>query len=195
MSILRRTAACLLVACAFIAPSAFAQDGRATNGTYMLDDGSYTITVAMDGANLVVDEPGGKQSVYTPTGGGVYAYHNDNTGSDFTLTVVDARTLDAARVGNAAPSRLTLVGGGNPVASEAPADASKWEELANKYSELSQSDPANTQSWVACAAVAMKRSVSTQSEADAYASQMAGMLKQMDAASTPCEDVIPSSLW
>jgi len=43
----------------------------------------------------------------------------------------------------------------------------------------------------------MKRSIATVAEGDAYAAQMAGMLKQMmsEGAGTPCEDAIPSSVW
>jgi hypothetical protein len=38
----------------------------------------------------------------------------------------------------------------------------------------------------------MKRSTANPSESDAYAAQMAAMLRQMDAAASPCPEVIPN---
>ena len=69
----------------------------AVNGTYVMDGGSYSITVEEEGANLVVVEPN-KRSVYTPAGDGSYQFHNDVTGSDFYLRVLDDDTLEAGRV-------------------------------------------------------------------------------------------------
>jgi len=41
----------------------------------------------------------------------------------------------------------------------------------------------------------MKRSVASEAEANAYAREMAAMLRQMSAVSTPCPDVIRPSDW
>ena len=69
----------------------------AVEGTFVLDDGSYSITVEEADGNLVVVEPN-KRSVYTPDGRGRYTFHNDNTGSDFYLSVLDDNTLEAGRI-------------------------------------------------------------------------------------------------
>jgi NADH:ubiquinone oxidoreductase subunit B-like Fe-S oxidoreductase len=71
----------------------------------------------------------------------------------------------------------------------------QWVNLAEQYRARTQTDPANVQAWTACAAVAMKRAVGTKKDADRYAQQMATMLKQMDARSSPCTDVIPASMF
>ncbi|RZA29829.1 MAG: hypothetical protein EOP92_36200, partial [Lysobacteraceae bacterium] len=60
----------------------------AISGTFVIEDGSYSITVEEAEGNLVVVEPN-KRSVYTPAGDGSYQFHNDNTGSDFYLRVLD----------------------------------------------------------------------------------------------------------
>ena len=188
---LRGAIACLLLA---FAPAAFAQDGQATAGTYMLDGGSYTITVRPEGGTLVVDEPTGKHSVYEPAGGNAYDYFSDITQKRYRLTVLDARTLEASKPdeeGNE-PSRLVLIGGGADAPAEPPGDSAKWEAIAEDYSARSESDAANAQAWVTCSAVAIKRSMSTQADADAYASQMGEMLKMMmgEGASSPCPETM-----
>jgi hypothetical protein len=91
-------------ACAALLLMSAGQAG-AVSGTFVLDDGSYSITVEEEGGNLVVVEPN-KRSVYTPAGDGSYQFHNDNTGSNFYLRVLDDETLEAGRVPQTgAPSR------------------------------------------------------------------------------------------
>src|SRR5690606_3776277 len=66
-----------------------------------------------------------------------------------------------------------------------------------KYQALSTSDPDNAQSWTACSAAALKRSLATGAEADAYGMQVAQMLRliAVNGEVTPCPDAIPQVLW
>jgi hypothetical protein len=163
----------------------------ATPGTYVLEGGSYTMSVEMVDGMLVVHEPN-KDSPYSPQADGTYHFYNDNNGQTYGIRVIDANTLEAFKPGTSnPPSRLVLLNSavptGEAVASE---ESSKWEDIAMQYMERAQTDSANVQSWTACGAVAMKRSVSPQAEADQYAAQMAAMLQQMDAGSSPCPEVM-----
>ncbi len=171
--------------------SAFAAD--ITPGTYVLDGGSYTITIDKDGDNLLVREPN-KDSPYTRFDDDEYHFWNDNTQTRYGLRYVDARTIEAFKPdvsGNVA-SRLVLMGGGADAVVESP-DSERWEQLAEQYGARIESDPANAQSWAACAGVAMKRSISTVADADAYAAQMKQMLQLMmeEGSPSPCPEVIP----
>jgi hypothetical protein len=177
---------------ASVAASAAAQQSALTAGSYMLDGGSYMISVEMQGPNLVVHEPN-KDTTYAPQADGSFHAFNPNTNTLYGMRIVDERTLEAFKPGvpNNAPSRLILVNRATPTGSDISSEESeRWSELAEKYAGLLQTDPANIQSWTACAAVAMKRSTSSKADADAYAAQMASMLKQMDARSSPCTDVM-----
>ena len=163
--------------------------GAEPGGTYVIDGGGYSIDVRMDGGNLVVVEPN-KTSTYEQQADGTYHFTNPNNGVTYGIRVIDDRTIEAFKPGtDNPPTRLSLLGspGGGTTA-----DSEKWEKLAEHYSELIQSDPTNVQANAACAGVAMKRSVASQEEADAYAAQMADMLRQMDASANPCPDVITS---
>lgn len=196
---LRRLALPVLLACAIVAPCAIAQSNDVTPGTYILEGGSYTISLDRDGDGLVVHEPN-KDSPYTRQADGSYHFYNPNTDTTYGIRVIDARTIEAFKPfdENNVASRLVLLGGGDTAASsEPPADSERYEAMADRYMTLSQTDTDNAQAWTACGAVAMKRSIATVAEGDAYAAQMAGMLKQMmsEGAGTPCEDAIPSSVW
>jgi hypothetical protein len=162
----------------------------APGGTYVIEGGGYSIDVKADGGNLVVVEPN-KTSTYVAQGDGTYEFTNPNNGVTYGIRVIDDSTIEAFKPGtDNPPTRLSLLGslGGGTTADIA--DSEKWEKLAEQYSERIQSDPANVQANVACAAVAMKRSVASKDEADAYAAQMLAMLRQMDASSSPCPEVM-----
>ena len=192
-----RVVASALLALLLAAPTAFAQDGGASAGTYMLEGGSYTIQLERDGGDLVVVEPN-KRSTYASQGNGEYHFYNPNTQTKYGIRVIDARTIEAFKPDfpDNPASRLVLMGGAADAVVES-ADSGRYEALAEHYTSLLESDPANAQTWVACAGVAMKRSISTVADADAYAGQMAQMLKQLmvDSSRSPCEDVIPASVW
>jgi hypothetical protein len=167
---------------------------HAVDGTFVLQDGSYSITVEEEGANLVVVEPN-KRSVYTPAGDGTYQFHNDNTGSDFYLKVLDDDTLEAGRVPQAgSPSVLKRV--------DAAAAMAAFEEndelatLAERYAELAQSDSANAQAWSMCSAVAFKRAMGEGGDSAQYAQQMAQVLQTILVGSAnPCPDAILPQYW
>lgn len=188
-----------LLACTLAAP-ALAQSNGASPGTYMLEGGSYTLQLEVDGGNLTVHEPN-KDSTYVRQADGSYHFYNPNTDTVYGLRVIDARTIEAFKpfVEGNTPSRLVLIGG---TGADTPADlpsgeSERYEALAQHYSELAQSDSDNVQVWTACSAAALKRSLSTTADADAYAGQMAQMLKLLmtDGGGTPCADAIPASVW
>jgi hypothetical protein len=167
-----------------------------TPGTYMLDGGSYVIEVQRDGDGLLVVEPN-KRSPYAWQGGRDFHFYNPNTDTTYGIRVVDARTIEAFKpfVDGNVPSRLTLL---SAAATGSPQEAlgdPAFEAIAEKYAAMIETDPANVQSWTACAGAALKYSMATREEADAYARQMIQMLRLMDAQSTPCEDALPSRLW
>ena len=171
--------------------SAFAAD--ITPGTYMLEGGSYTITIDKDGDGLVVREPN-KNSPYTRFDDDEFHFWNENTQTNYGLRYVDARTIEAFKpdVPDNAPSRLVLMGGSTDAVVDSP-DSERWEDLAGQYSARIEGDPDNAQAWASCAAVAMKRSISTVPDADAYAAQVKQMLQLMmgEGSASPCPDVIP----
>jgi hypothetical protein len=161
-------------------------------GTYVIDGGGYSIDMKMDGDTLVVVEPN-KTSPYGKQADGSYQFTNPNNGITYGIRVIDDATIEAFKPGtDNPPTRLTRLGGGGSATTADIADADKYSALAERYNALAESDPANIQVHVACASVALKRSVSSREEADAYAAQMAGMLRQLDASANPCPDVITS---
>lgn len=175
--------------------TAMAQAGGSASGTYMVEGGSYAIELRQEGDTLVVVEPN-KESAYTREGD-AYVFYNPNTDMRYGIRVLDANTIEAFKPDfpDNPATRLVRTGGAGTDDGDAEgasgADADRYGALAEHYAGMVESDPANVQSWTACAAVAMKRSSSNPAEADAYAAQMASMLRQMDAATSPCPEVIP----
>ena len=182
-------AAALVTCCGFSA--ALAEPG----GTYVIDGGGYSIDVKMDGGNLTVVEPN-KTSVYVKQGDGSYQFTNPTNDITYGLRFVDDSTLEAFKPGsNGEPTILKRFGSPESSATTADvADSEKYEALAGHYLELAQSNPDNVQAYTACGGVALKRSQSSKAEADAYAEQMAQMLRQIltDPNSNPCPDVFLS---
>jgi hypothetical protein len=182
--------------CLAAANAAQAQETGSASGTYMVEGGSYTIELRQQGDTLVVVEPN-KESPYTREGD-AYVFYNPNTDTRYGIRILDANTIEAFKPDypDNPATRLVRMGGAatgsGDTAGASDADADRYGALAEHYAGLIETDPANAQSWTACAAVAMKRSTSNPSESDAYAAQMAGMLQQMDAAASPCPDVIPN---
>jgi hypothetical protein len=165
----------------------------AVNGTFVLQDGSYSITVEEEGANLVVVEPN-KRSVYTPDGTGRYVFHNANTGSNFYLTVLGDDTLEAGRVPlSGAPSILKRVDANAAMAALEENDA--LTAIAERYAGRAQSEP-DAQAWAMCAAVAFKRAMGEGAESAQFAQQTAQVLQTILVGSAnPCPDAIPAQYW
>jgi hypothetical protein len=185
-----------------------------SSGIYVIDGGGYSIDVTMNGDTLTVIEPN-KTSTYTRQGDGSFHFTNPNNGILYGIRIIDDRTIEAFKPGSGNPgTRLSLMGAprgkkpapaadmpGKAVADSGPAptpaDVSASQAMhreAERYAALAKSDPLNVQSHTACAAVAWKRYTSSASEADAYAEEIKGMLKQLlvDPNANPCPDVITS---
>lgn len=186
-----RRLTCCLALLAALPAAAFA--ANVTPGTYMLEGGSYMIEIQANGDGLLVVEPN-KQSPYTRIDDDEFHFWNDNTQTNYGIRYLDARTIEAFKpdVPGNVGSRLVLVGGAGPEAVVETADSARYEALAQEYFGKLETDPDNVQTWTACAGVAMKRSISTVADADAYATQMAAMLQQMmpAGASSPCPEVM-----
>lgn len=184
-----------VVAALLAVPTAYAQDKA--DGTYILQGGSYSINVRMENDNLIVVEPN-KTSTYKRVADGSYQFTNDNNGVTYGLRIIDDGTIEAFKPGveGNLPTRLVRLGGA-PTNGPAPStnESERWSALAGQYSDRISTDDSNSQSWAACAAVAMKRSIGSEDEANTYARQMATMLKQLDAVSSPCPDVIRATEW
>ena len=166
-----------------------------TAGTYRLDGGSYVIEVQRDGDGLLVVEPN-KRSPYAWKHGRDFHFYNPNTDTTYGIRIVDARTIEAFKpfASGSTPSRLVLISAAAGAAQENLGDPA-FEAIAQKYATLAAEDGSNVQAWTACAAAALKYSMATREDADAHARQVIGMLRLMDAQSTPCEDALPSRLW
>jgi hypothetical protein len=189
----RRALSCVVAATLTAVASAPAWAADVTPGTYLLEGGSYSITIDRDGDGLVVREPN-KASPYTRFDDDEFHFWNDTTQTRYGIRYLDARTIEAFKpdVAGNAGSRLVLVDGGTAEVVASP-ESARWEELAGEYAARIENDPANAQAWSACAGVAMKRSIATVADANAYAAQMKQMLQLLmgEGSASPCPDVIP----
>lgn len=165
--------------------------GSIASGTYVMEDGSHTADIQQQGSALAVTDLG-YTTIYQPQGDGSYM-GTSSRGTRYFMKAAGNGAILIWREGNT-PSRMNRVGGGGASVASGDNDAMA---VAEKYRALSQSDPDNAQSWTACSAAALKRSVATGAEADAYGRQMASMLQQIlvDPNDNPCEDAIPPGLW
>ena len=188
---------------ASLASPALAQNPPFSEGTYVLDGGSYSIDIRREGDTLVVVEPN-KTSPYRRQPDGTYHFYNRNTETNYGIRILDNMTIEAFKPDQpgAAPSRLTRVGGAPsaPSPSAGPvsvAPSSNAGAVAERYRKLSETDGKDAQAWTACAAAAKKRELATAAEADEYGRRMALVLKQIvvDPSRSPCEDAISASVW
>ena len=183
-----------------------AQSAPFSEGTYVLEGGSYSIDIRREGDRLVVVEPN-KTSPYIRQPDGTYHFYNTNTETNYGIRIVDNQTIEAFKPDQpgAAPSRLLRRGGPPTAAAPGRAQAPPASggaggnagAIAERYRKLSETDNKDAQAWTACAAAAKKRELATVAEADAYGRQMAMVLKQImvDPSRSPCEDAIPASVW
>lgn len=163
-------------------------------GTYVLENGNYSINVEQEGKNLVVVEPN-KRSLYKNQGDGSYEFYNANTGSTFSLRFLDEYTLKADRVPSVGtPSILKRKPA--PAVARAATENKNHNTIAAHYSELARTDTLNTQAWTTCAAVAFKRSQSEDQDFARYADQAVRGLKLILVNNqNPCPDAIPDVYW
>lgn len=161
-----------------------------TNGTYVLEDGSYTVNVEFGNGTLTTIEPN-RRATYTEVSPGVYDYVNTNYNNRrYRMTVINERTLEASKPDmDSAPTRLVLAKA--PDHSKPVPNNAEWNNIAQKYMALTNSDPDNVQSWTACANTAMARSHLTQAAADSMARDNISILKDTFGMTTsPCPDVL-----
>lgn len=164
------------------------------DGTYVIEDGSYSMDIEQDGSDLVVVEPN-KRSIYVRQGDGSYHFSNPTTGSTFSLRFVDERTVEADRVpSSGTPSILKRAE--VQAATEASSLNQAYAAIAQRYREMAQSDPDNAQAWTMCSAVAFRRSQVAGEDFSHYARQMSETLKLIAVDSiNPCSDAIPDAYW
>ena len=119
-----RTLASTLLACAAVLAPAAVLAADVTPGTYMLEGGSYTITVRADGDGLVVVEPN-KDSPYARFDDDEFHFYNPNTQTKYGIRYLDARTIEAFKpeVDGNVGSRLVLIGGAAETRWSRPATA------------------------------------------------------------------------
>jgi hypothetical protein len=182
-------------------------------GIYSMPDSGYSIAIQPQGNNLSVNEAG-KDRIYTGQGDGSYRYTSDVTGSTFELRFRDRGSVTALKLGSGnAPTLLVRQGGPAPEEVAAPAaavpppartaaapgtpPASPYLAVAERYQALALSDKKDVQSWAFCSAAALKRSMATKDEADAYGRETAKRLASIsvDPGRNPCPDAIPAELW
>lgn len=208
-SLVRKAAGLMAALMLSTGSAAMAQSAPVEEGTYFLEGGSYQIKVEKSDTGLLVREPN-KDSPYQAAGAdrpNTYLYFNPNTGYTYGIRGVDNQTIEAFKdVAGNVPTRLKRLGGPPAPASSIraidPGPSGRPPEgagadVARKYEELSRTDPANAQSWTACSAAALKRSITTNAEADAYGVQVAQMLRliAVDSTTSPCPDAISQALW
>lgn len=161
-----------------------------TNGTYVLQGGSYSINVEFGENTLTVVEPN-KRSVYVQVKPNVYEFINTNNRNiRYWLTVIDNATLEASKPDtDSTPTILKLQGASS--AQQSNQSNEKWQALADKYMDKVNTDPNNIQSWSSCAASALAYTHMAEADARAYAAQAAEMLKQILASPvSPCPEVL-----
>ena len=201
-----------LTAALLVGGSSGAWAQKVPAGTYAMPDSGYAIVVQPQGNDLLVNEAGTNR-VYRGQGDGSYRYRSDITGSTYELRFRDRGSVTALKLGSgAAPTLLIRQGGWAPeepaaspndvpappvAATAANPPASPYLAIAERYQALALSDKKDVQSWAFCSAAALKRSMSTQAEADAYGREAAERLASIsvDPTRNPCPDAIPDALW
>jgi hypothetical protein len=175
-----------------------------------MPDSGYSIAVQPQGNDLKVNEAG-TDRIYVGQGDGSYRYTSQTTGSTFELRFRDRGSVTALKLGSGnAPTLLVRNGGPAPEETAAPVasppavaaspgapPASPYLAVAERYQALALSDKKDVQSWAFCSAAALKRSMATKDEADAYGREAAERLASIsvDPDRNPCPDAIPAELW
>lgn len=186
-----------LFPCLALAAMSFASVVEAgTNGTYVMDGGSYSINVEFVDGGLQIVEPN-KTSLYTLAGNNEYRFTNPTNGITYGLRVLDDSTIEAFKPGSSQPATTLKRSSMTLDAGEANPDSAKYEALARKYAELTATDADNVHAWSACGAAALGWANMPADQAKDMARQSAQLLKSImvDMSSSPCPDVIPNDVW
>lgn len=200
-----------LVAAVLLSSSALAQS--IPPGIYAMPDSGYSISVEPQGDDLSVVEAG-KPRTYLKAGPGSYQYYSEITRSTYELRYRDRGSVSALKLGSGgAPTVLFRQGGPAPEdqapapvvpvaeksapASPGPPPASPYLAVAEKYQALALTNKKDVQSWAFCSAAALKRSMASKADADAYGRDAAERLASIsiDPDKNPCPDAIPAELW
>jgi hypothetical protein len=168
-----------------------------TNGTYVMDGGAYSISVEFVAGGLQIVEPN-KTSLYKSTDSNEYQFTNPTNGITYGLRVLDDSTIEAFKPGSGqAATKLKRANAVSMTVDEENPQYAKYQELAEKYVQLTQSDAANVHVWAACGAAALSWANMPAHEAKSMAHRSAMLLKSImtNAGSSPCPEVIPNDLW
>lgn len=190
-------------------------------GTYAMPDTGYSIIVKPKGEDLSVIEAG-QERTYVKVGPGTYEYRSNITNATYQLLYRDRASVAALKKDSgSAPTLLVRNGGPAPEPAAAPAAApmqtvdpsfsapatsdnapasnaaSPHLKVAERYQALTLTDKKDVQTWAFCSAAALKRSMASKDEADAYGREAAERLSSIsvDPARNPCPDAIPNDLW
>jgi hypothetical protein len=204
-----------IVAAALVASCSSAGVGQTiASGIYAMPDSGYSIAVQPQGSDLKVNEAG-KDRIYAGQGDGSYRYTSPVTGSTFELRFRDRGSITALKLGSGgSPTLLVRQGGPAPAEAAAPAASpapapqqaeaspgapptSPYLAVAERYQALALSDKKDVQTWAFCSAAALKRSMATKDDADAYGREAAERLAliSVNPDKNPCPDAIPPELW
>jgi hypothetical protein len=168
-----------------------------SNGTYVMDGGAYSINVEFVADGLQIVEPN-KTSLYHSTGRGEYQFTNPTNGITYGLRVIDDATIEAFKPGSAQPGTvLKRASAAAMTVDEENPNYAKYQQLAEKYAELTQSDADNVHVWAACGAAALGWANMPADQARGMAGQSAALLKSImtSSGSSPCPEVIPNDVW
>lgn len=212
-----RTTCFALLASLLVCATSGALAQKIPAGTYSMPDSGYSIVVQPQGNDLLVNEAGTNRT-YTGQGDGSYRYTSQITGSTYELRFRDRGSVTALKLGSGSAPTLLIRNGGwapeekpaaapagtapapEPVKASPPPGApapSPYLAVAERYQALALSDKKDVQSWAFCSAAALKRSMATKADADAYGREAAERLASIsvDPGRNPCPDAIPNELW
>lgn len=181
-----------LIVFSFISMCTFA----ATNGTYSIQNGYYSIDARFEENKLVIVEPN-KTSTYLKNSSGDYIFTNPTNNITYGMRVLDDKTLEAFKPG--VPNSTTVLTLQSASAKASSEDkGNQMKALADKYFKLAESDSNNVHTWANCASVALAYSSLSLEKAKEMELQAATLIKLSQspvANSSPCSEVISNKTW
>ncbi|WPC30965.1 hypothetical protein [Acinetobacter towneri] len=171
----------------------------ATNGTYSIQNGYYSIDARFEENKLVIVEPN-KTSTYLKNSSGDYIFTNPTNNITYGMRVLDDKTLEAFKPGVPNSSTILTLKSSAPKVQSASNDgkSNQMKALADKYFKLAETDSDNVHTWANCASVALAYSSLSMDKAKEMELQAATLIKlsQSPVASTsPCSEVISNKTW
>ena len=128
----------------------------ATNGTYSIQNGYYSIDARFEENKLVIVEPN-KTSTYLKNSSGDYIFTNPTNNITYGMRVLDDKTLEAFKPGVPNSSTILTLKSSAPKVQSASNDgkSNQMKALADKYFKLAETDSDNVHTWANCASVAL----------------------------------------